>query len=147
MFEVFILSNILVPAVLAYQNPNNPSQFYTSGIGDKVDHQIYYNNTAFAVLSIPFKFKSNNYNPELDAGFYQLEPVIVDDKPTCINMRQLGEIKAVVSVIDYKLLNYDRKEAVATVTLIENGTKAEINLKYSKFDISAIIEVYNITPE
>lgn len=146
MFEAFILANLIAPCLIAMPNPNNISEFYTSGIDDKVVNQTYYNTTGFAVVSIPFVFRSNNYNLPLDAGYYELEPVIVNEIPTMINLRQVGKIKATVTVVDYKMLTYEREKPAANVQLIEDGRKAEISLKYSKFEIFGIIVFNNIAP-
>lgn len=146
MFEAFLIANLIAPCVIAMQNPNNTSEFYTSGLDDKVVNQTYYNTTGFAVVSIPFVFRSNNYNPPLDAGFYELEPIIVNEIPTMINLRQIGKIKATVTVVDYNMLNYEREKPSAIVKLIDNGTKAEITLMCSKFEIFGIVEFNNIIP-
>lgn len=146
MFRVLIIANLIAPCVIAFQNPNNVSEFYTSGVGDKLEHQTYYNNTGFAVVSIPFTFRSNNYNPPLDAGYYEVEPVIQSEIPTKILLRQIGKIKGVVTVIDYNVLNYERDKPAADVTLIDDGRKAQLTLKSSKYEIFAIIEFNNITP-
>ena len=147
MKELILATTLFFNSTIGYQNPNNVSEFYTSGVGDKLIHQDYYPNTAFAVISIPFTFRSNRFNEPLNAGYYQLEPVIANDIPTVINIRQIGKVVGQVTVIDYKRTNYDRNKAFADIQMINNGRMAQITLQCYNYEIYGIIEMVNVVPE
>lgn len=145
MHKILCLALIL-NGIIGFQNPNNPSEFYTSGLPDKTVHQTYYRNTAFAVLSIPFNFKFNQFNKQLIAGYYELQPIYENEEPVIINLRQLGKVVGSITVIDYKTIDYIRSRPDAEISFVDNGRKAMITLKNQNLEIYGIIDIVNRVP-
>ncbi|MEW5822486.1 MAG: hypothetical protein AB1782_19990 [Cyanobacteriota bacterium] len=146
MLGILLAASLTLKGIIGFQNPNNVSEFYTSGIGEKKVNQEYYNDTGFAVLSIPFAYRYNNYNDFLPGGYYQLQPIYENEVPTQINLRQTGKVVGIITVCDYKELSYEKENPSATIEMINHGKMAQITLKTQKHEIYAIIEMVNIVP-
>lgn len=141
-----IALSLILNGLVGFQNPNDVSEFYTSGLDDKTVRQTYYNNTAFAVLSIPFNFMYNQFNKQLIAGYYELQPIYQNEEPVFINFRQLGKVVGSVSVIDFKEIHYVRSKPTADISFVDNGRKAMITLKNQNLEIYGIIDIVNRVP-
>ena len=115
------------------------SRLYSSGLGDKDPTTNDRPGSAFALLRIPIKFRLNDLNNPLKEGFYELQPIFVNNKPIKINFRQNGKLLGSISVVDFNIIDYSRKSAIAEINIINNNKMGEISLKVDKYEIFAII--------
>lgn len=148
MLKIIIVSSLILHSVVGFRDEYDPSKFYNSGweYGDDAAPHQFYNSTGFAVLSLPFNFKYNNYNDPLPAGYYQLEPIITDNKPVQINLRKVGKVVGTITIIDYKILSYKKSSPSASLEMINNGTMAQISLLYDKYELHGIVELFDGVP-